>query len=134
MAGHIGKKFTTIQVILFARWFMAIVLPLYLIANNAAVLGILTAFYFFPGSLYGVLINSYRVSLIPDVLQGRIASIYRMLIVGAFSLGGLTGGILLQIFGTTLTVVIFSLALLILAVAATILLKGKKTTNDRLTA
>jgi len=110
---------------------MAIVLPLYLIANNAAVLGILTAFYFFPGSLYGVLINSYRVSLIPDALQGRIASIYRILIVGAFSLGGLMGGILLQFFGTTLTVIICSLSFLILAIIATMSLKGKETTNDR---
>ena len=133
MAGHIGKKWTTIQVILFARWFMAIVLPLYLIANNAAVLGILTAFYYFPGSLYGVLINSYRVSLIPDVLQGRIASIYRILIVGAFSLGGFTGGVLLQVFGTTLTVIIFSISLLILAIIATISLKGVRTTNESLT-
>jgi MFS family permease len=127
-AGRIGKRFTTIQVILFARWFIAIVLPLYLIANNAGFLGVLTAFYYFPGSLYGVLINSYRVSLIPDALQGRVASIYRILIVGAFSLGGLTGGILLQFFGTTLTVIIFSLAFLILAIVATIFLKDKKTT------
>jgi len=133
-AGHIGKKWTTIQVVIFARWFMAIILPLYLIANNAGVLGIITALYFFPGSLYGVLINSYRVSLIPDVLQGRIASIYRILIVGAFSLGGLTGGILLQVFGTTLTVIVFSLSLLILAFVATVLLKGKKTTNDNAVA
>jgi MFS family permease len=130
MAGRIGKKFSTIQVIIFARWFMAIILPLYLIVNNAAVLGILTAFYYFPGSLYGVLINSYRVSLIPDALQGRIASIYRILIVGAFSLGGLTGGILLQFFGITLTVIIFSLSFLILAILATVALKGKKITNE----
>ena len=134
MAGRIGKKFTAIQVILFARWFMAIVLPLYLIANNAGVLGIITAFYYFPGSLYGVLINSYRVSLIPDALQGRIASIYRILIVGAFSLGGFTGGILLQFFGTTLTVITFSLALLILAILATIFLKRAKKTNESLAA
>jgi predicted MFS family arabinose efflux permease len=126
MAGHIGKKWTTIQVIIFARWFMAIILPLYLIANNAGILGILTGFYYFPGSLYGVLINSYRVSLIPDALQGRIASIYRILIVGAFSLGGFTGGILLQVFGITLTVIIFSLSLLILAILATIFLKKAK--------
>jgi MFS family permease len=126
MAGRIGKKFSTIQVILFARWFMAIVLPLYLIANNAGILGILTAFYYFPGSLYGVLINSYRISQIPDALQGRIASIYRILIVGAFSLGGLTGGILLQFFGTALTIVVFSLSLLVLAILATIFLKKAK--------
>jgi hypothetical protein len=88
--------------------------------------------YYFPGSLYGVLINSYRVSLIPDALQGRIASIYRILIVGAFSLGGFTGGVLLQVFGTTLTVIIFSISLLILAIIATISLKGVKTTNESL--
>lgn len=132
MAGRIGNKFATIQVIIFARWFMAIVLPLYLIASNATTLGIITAFYFFPGALYGVLIGSYRISLIPDALQGRIASIYRMLIVGAFSLGGFTGGILLQILGTTSTIIIFSLSLLVLAILATVFLKKAKTTNENL--
>ena len=117
-AGQIPKAIKLMTVIIYARWLMAIVLPLYLFAHTTLVLGIITALYFFAGPVYGVLLSGYRIALTPDALQGRVNSTYRMITLGGYSLGGLLAGILLQYGGTTITIIIFSGILFFLAILA----------------
>jgi hypothetical protein len=45
--------------------------------------------------LYAVAMVSYRLSLVPDALQGRINSAFRLLTFGAEPLGTALGGVLL---------------------------------------
>lgn len=125
-AGQVGKRLKVLQAIIGARWFMALILPLYLIAPNALILGIITALYFVASPLYGVLLAGYRTSLIPDALQGRVASAYRMITIGGYSIGGLIAGFLLEKSGTNVTIIIFSVFLFMLAIFATLFLVEKK--------
>ena len=59
---------------------------------------------------------SYRLSLIPDALQGRVNSTFRLLAFGLTPVGAALAGLLLQYIGTTETIVTFALWYLGLAV------------------
>jgi hypothetical protein len=72
---------------------------------------------FTAGPLYNVVQFSYRLSLIPDELQGRVNSVFRLLAFGFQPLGYALTGVLLQRAGTTPTVLIFSAIMLALAVS-----------------
>ncbi|MHB8597610.1 MAG: hypothetical protein ACYDER_12455 [Ktedonobacteraceae bacterium] len=63
---------------------------------------------------------SYRVTLIPDEMQGRVNSVFRLVAFGLQSLGLALTGILLQRFGPVLSIVIFLIFLLIQAIATTL--------------
>lgn len=126
-ANRVHKRFNTLKVIIAARWFMALILPLYLLVPNTLVLGIITALYFVASPIYGVLLAGYRTSLTPDQLQGRVASVYRMIILGGYSAGGIIAGFLLEKGGTNITIILFSIFLLALAVIASFSLSGRKT-------
>jgi hypothetical protein len=70
--------------------------------------------------IYNVVQFSYRLALIPDKLQGRVNSTFRLLAFGLQPLGAGLSGLLLQKIGTTPTVMIFGLWYLFLAVATTL--------------
>ena len=59
------------------------------------------------GPIYNVMQYSYRVTLIPDEMQGRVNSVFRLVAFGLQSLGLALTGVLLQRFGPTLTIAIF---------------------------
>lgn len=50
-------------------------------------------------TMTGIVQVSFRLALIPDALQGRVNSVYRLLSFGAMSFGTATGGILIDIYG-----------------------------------
>jgi hypothetical protein len=51
---------------------------------------------------------SYRLALIPDALQGRVNSCFRLLAFGFNPLGAALCGLLLEGFGSTPTVLLFA--------------------------
>jgi len=59
---------------------------------------------------------SYRLALIPDELQGRVNSAFRLLAFGFQPLGFALTGVFLQLFGAITTVLIFAGVQLLLAV------------------
>jgi hypothetical protein len=61
----------------------------------------------------------YRLASIPDKLQGRVNSVYRVILFGCHSIGLLLTGILLQAIGPVLTVLVLFVPQLLLAVATT---------------
>jgi MFS family permease len=50
-------------------------------------------------TMTGIVQVSYRLALIPDALQGRVNSVYRLLSFAAMSFGTVTGGILIDLYG-----------------------------------
>ena len=58
---------------------------------------------------------SYRLALIPDELQGRVNSTFRLLAFGFMPLGATLSGLLIEQFGAVQSVVLFSIWLLLLA-------------------
>jgi hypothetical protein len=67
--------------------------------------------------IYNVVQFSYRLSLIPDALQGRVNSTFRLLAFGFTPLGAAASGLLLeqQHIGSISTVLVFVLWYLLLA-------------------
>ena len=92
--------------------------PLYLIAGNAVLLGLVTAVTFLLTPVFNVVGVSYRAAVIPDALQGRVLGAFRVVVWGVLPLGAALAGISLQRLGVRPTVLIVSIALALLALSA----------------
>ncbi len=120
VAPFIQKRFTFAQVIIASSWVFGLATPLYLIAPNVFVLGVITAVAFITGPIYNVVQLSYRSALIPDRLQGRVNSVFRLIAFGGQPIGAALIGFLLQGVGTESTIWFCSIVLILFAVAATL--------------
>jgi len=63
---------------------------------------------------------SYRLTLIPDELQGRVNSTFRLLAFGFMPLGAGLSGVLIERFGAVGAIILFSGWLFLLAAFATL--------------
>jgi Transmembrane secretion effector len=101
-------------------WLVALIWLLYAAAPTAIALGFVMAAL---GAVYSV-INvaqfSYRMSLIPDALQGRISSIIRLLLYGSLPLGLAVAGFFIEHVGAVTTVLALGGGLVAVAVAASL--------------
>ncbi|GCE28852.1 MFS transporter [Dictyobacter alpinus] len=70
--------------------------------------------------LYGVIVVSYRLSLTPDHLQGRVNSAFRFLTYGSEPLGTALGGLLLIPLGVRGILTAIAIGLLVCAILATL--------------
>lgn len=93
----------------------ALLFPLYDVVPNVLLLGVVTAGIFFVFPIYNVVQFSYRIALIPDELQGRVNSVFRLLAFGFLPLGQFLAGILLQDLGVVPTVLFVTFGLAVLA-------------------
>jgi MFS family permease len=119
IAPTIQKRFTVGQIILGILWIVALVYPLYLIAPNFFVLALISAVIAVVFPALNVTTFSYRAALIPDELQGRVNSAFRMVAWGAQPVGAFLGGLLLERVGVYASVAVFFVAWLLLAGVAT---------------
>jgi len=77
----------------------ALALPLVALATSPAMLAVGAAIVVATGPVYNVTQLPYRLALIPDHLQGRVNSVFRLLSYGGVSLGTGVGGLLLDSIG-----------------------------------
>jgi predicted MFS family arabinose efflux permease len=120
VGGQMQKRFTFGQVIIGCMWAAALLFPLYAAAPSHLWLGVLFALGYFLGPVYNVVQFSYRLALIPDALQGRVNSTFRLLAFGFMPIGAALGGFLIERIGATSTVIVFSAWYLLMAVATTV--------------
>jgi predicted MFS family arabinose efflux permease len=120
VAPFFQKRLSFGQAIIGTSWLFALFMPLYAIAPNPFVLGLITAAAFIMVPLYNVVQFSYRSALIPDELQGRVNSVFRLIAFGGQPLGLALTGVLIQNIGAIQTILIASVGLAVLAVAATL--------------
>jgi MFS family permease len=106
----IGRVFVVVIWLWVLSWFPLAVIP------DVLWFGIVNVSTFVIASIYLVAQSSYQLSLIPDQLQGRINSITRLLINGSQPLGIALTGLLIQFFGPVVTVLVFGILQLPLAV------------------
>jgi MFS family permease len=118
VATSIQKRFSFSQVIIGTTWITALVIPIYTIAPNPFVLGTLTAVIFITGPIYNVVQFSYRSAIIPDELQGRVNSVFRLVAFGGQPLGLALTGVLIQDIGVINTVFICAFCMAAFALAA----------------
>ncbi len=117
VGGRLQRRFTFGQVIIGCLTSCAVMFPLYAVMPSFVWLGIVMGAYYFASPIYNVVQFSYRLSLIPDRLQGRVNSTFRLLAFGFMPLGALLSGAALERLGPTVTVALFSALLVGLAVA-----------------
>ena len=120
VAPFFQKRLSFGQAIIGTSWLFALFMPLYAIAPNPFVLGLITAAAFIMVPLYNVVQFSYRSALIPDELQGRVNSVFRLIAFGGQPLGLALTGVLIQNIGVIQTILIASVGLVVLAIAATL--------------
>ncbi len=116
----IQKRFSFSSLVISTLWINALFWPLYIIAPNPLLLGAVNAVIAFVTPIYDVVQFSYRLALIPDALQGRVNSVFRLLAFGLQPLGGALAGVFLQRLGAFTTVLIFGICFIVVAAAATI--------------
>ena len=118
VGSSLQKRFSFTSLTISTTWLTTLLFPLYIVMSNvfwlAAVVGIISAVM----SVYGVVQFSYRLALIPDELQGRVNSVFRLAVFGGDPIGLALTGILLQTLGIIPTVLILTASLLVLAIAS----------------
>ena len=94
--------------------------PLYALVPQFFLLGAIYALVYTMAPIYNVVQFSYRLSLIPDALQGRVNSTFRLLAFGFNPLGAAISGVLLEQFGAVPTVLVFALWYFVFATLTTV--------------
>ncbi len=120
VGGQVQKRFRLGQVIPTVVWVFGLLLPLYAFAPNVLTLGAITALWLFINPIYNVVQFSYRVALIPDALQGRVNSSFRLIAFGFQPLGASIAGVLIEAIGPQATILGFAAWVLGWAVLATL--------------
>src|SRR5438105_375401 len=83
-------------------WHQVRSIPLFAIAPSPLLFGVIAAGQWITGPIYNAVQFSYRLALIPDALQGRVNSVFRLLAFGFQPLGAALSGVLLQSIGALL--------------------------------
>lgn len=120
VGGKIGKQLKFGPTIIAIMWLQTLLFPFYAIAPNLLVLGIISALIYMLSPVYNVVQFSYRLALIPDELQGRVNSSFRLIAFGFMPLGQTLVGFLLGWFSTNTSVLVLTAWLVVFSLLATI--------------
>jgi len=101
-------------------WLEALMFPLYAIAPNALVIGLIAAAEEFVSPIYTISLDSYRLMATPDSMRGRTSSTVRLVMQGAQSVGAIIGGIVIQGVGAKRSALLLGVWLVLLAIATTL--------------
>ena len=119
-ASRIVKRFPLGRVLAGVLWVTALAFPLYALAPNIYVLGLITAVIFSFLPVVNVASVSYRAALVPDELQGRVSSVFRLVAWSSQPIGALLGGLLLERAGVLPTLFVSCVGWFLLAALATL--------------
>src|SRR6266566_1668526 len=120
IAGPLAKRFRVGQLMIIASWLLALTWLPFAFAPNPVVLGLIVASAFIVVPIHSSVQYGFRLASIPDKMQGRVNSLYRVVLFGCQSVGLLLTGVLLQAIGPVLTVLLLFVPQVILALAATL--------------
>lgn len=120
IAGPLAKRFRVGQLMIITSWLLALTWLPFAFASNPVALGLVVAAPFIVFPVHASVQYGYRLASIPDQLQGRVNSIYRVVLFGSQSIGLLLTGVLLQAVGPVLTVLLLFIPQFILSLAATL--------------
>lgn len=120
LSSMVMRRFTFGQIAIGVHWIWALLLPLFVIAPNPLALAgiMLAAFGITP--IFFVAQYSYRLTRIPDALQGRVNGVIRLLLFGGQPVGFTLAGLLSQSIGPRGAILVFAGLLVALALAITL--------------
>ena len=114
------KRFSFGQLMIGTTWLWVLGWILYAFAFNPWVLLVANLVGFVVVPVYMMVQFSYRLALIPDRLQGRVNSVFRLIAFGSQPIGLALTGVLLQVIGPIATVVVLAIPQLVLAIVVTL--------------
>src|SRR6266566_2091283 len=120
IAGPLARRFRVGPLMIIASWLLALTWLPFAFAPNPVVLGLIVASAFIVVPIHSSVQYGFRLASIPDKMQGRVNSLYRVVLFGCQSVGLLLTGVLLQAIGPVLTVLLLFVPQVILALAATL--------------
>ena len=120
IAPLIQKRLRYGQAIIGLWWLYVLVWILVAFVRSPIALGAIVACFFLVDSIYNIVQFSYRLTLIPDELQGRVNSAFRLISYSLRPVGIALTGVLMQSLGSMQTAIIFALILLVLAIIASL--------------
>jgi predicted MFS family arabinose efflux permease len=115
--GAIARRFSFGQVIIGVVTAQALMFPLFALCPGPLWLGVVFGLMSFCGPAYNVVQLAYRIALIPDGLQGRVHSSFRLIAHALNPVGAVACGWALEHLGGTWTVALFGVVYLSLALA-----------------
>ncbi len=116
----IQRRFSFGQAIIGTTWYFALSYALYAVAGTPALLCGIVAFSLLFGPTYDIVQYTYRIAIIPDALQGRVNSVFRLISWGVRPLGFALIGLLLERAGGVITVLIIAGWLAFVALVTTL--------------
>jgi MFS family permease len=119
LAPRIQRAFGFGQVIVTTVWITALTYFLIDAAPNPVLLGVAVGCTFVTGPIYNSVQFGYRLQIIPDALQGRVNSAFRLLAFGFQPLGAALSGVLITAIGAAQTILVFGAVGIGLALATT---------------
>jgi len=120
VGAYVQRRLSFGKVIIGSFWAFAVIWPLYALAPSPFVIGVILACFWLVDEIYDVVQISYRRAQVPDALQGRVNSAYRVVIYSLIALGNVLTGYLLQSLGPFPTIALFEACLVLLALGATL--------------
>ena len=120
IAPLIQKRLRYGQAIIGLWWLYVLVWILVAFVRSPIALGAIVACFFLVDSIYNIVQFSYRLTLIPDELQGRVNSAFRLISYSLRPVGIALTGVLMQSLGSMQTAIIFAIILLALAIIASL--------------
>jgi MFS family permease len=108
VAPRIQRTFGFGQVIVATVWIMGLTYPFLAVAPNPILLGVVLGCSFITSPIYNAVQFGYRLQIIPDALQGRVNSAFRLLAFGFQPLGAALSGVLISAIGASHTILVFA--------------------------
>ncbi len=113
------RRFSFGKMMIGSTWLWALTWLFFALAPNPLLLGVATALSFIVVPIYMSVQFGYRLSIIPDHLQGRVNSVFRLIAFGSEPIGLALTGFLIQAIGPVHTVLVLFAPQLVLAIVAT---------------
>lgn len=114
------KRFSFGQLMIGTAWLWVVGWILYAFAFSPWVLLVANLVGFVVVPVYMMVQFSYRLALIPDRLQGRVNSVFRLIAFGSQPVGLALTGVLLQVMSPAAVVLVLSIPQIVLAIAVTL--------------
>lgn len=104
----IQRRFSFGRAIIGVTWYFAAMYALIAVAGTPALLMLAIGLLYLLGPAYDVVGYTYRIAVIPDALQGRVNSVFRLISWGVRPLGVALTGVLLEWAGGVTTVLVLA--------------------------
>jgi len=120
ISNRVRKCFRFGTIAISMLWLEALMFPLYAIAPNAILMGLIAAAEELVAPIYTISLDTYRLLATPDSMRGRMSSTIQWVTRGGQSVGAILGGVLIQGVGAKWSALLLGGWLVLLAIATTL--------------